>query len=387
MRIGVFNNSLPKDVGGAARFESEITRALFACESTEYEFLTVSSQPDSEINGVTHITLPAQRRIGKWESRMRRLLRIPASTGPDATQVLRKSGIDLVYSPSPFIPVIGLPYIVTCWDLQHRIQPFFPEVSVLGWKWESREQHYRTRLPKASMTIVGTQVGKSQVERFYGIDPNRIAVVPFPASGELLKVPPTRPEWAPQQPFVLYPAQFWPHKNHITLLKAIKDISEKGRQVSVVFSGGDFSSEAGTREYLQSLSVELGLNDRVVFPGFISDAELRWAYENALALVYPSLFGPDNLPPLEAFLLQCPVIASDIVGASEQLDDAAILVDACNETDFANAIIHLADSQSTRNKLIQRGQQIVQGLTVEQYVHRIISVLDELSLYFRCWRQ
>jgi len=64
-------------------------------------------------------------------------------------------------------------------------------------------------------------------------------------------------------------------------------------------------------------------------------------------------------------------------------DDAAILGDACNETDYANAIIHLADSQSTRNIRIPRGQQIVKNLTVEQYVHRLISVSDELSLYFR----
>jgi glycosyltransferase involved in cell wall biosynthesis len=43
-------------------------------------------------------------------------------------------------------------------------------------------------------------------------------------------------------------------------------------------------------------------------------------------LRYPSFFGAENLPPLEAFALGCPVIAADMPGAREQLGDAAILV-------------------------------------------------------------
>jgi len=386
MRIGVYNDNLLPEMGGAGRFEYEVTRALLAYRDTTHQFVTVSTQEHPDCDGTNHVTLVSPRRVGKWESRLRRLTRIRISPVPTHTQSLRKAGIDLLYSPSPIMPTTEVPYVVTCWDLQHRLQPFFPEVSIVGCKWDHRERDYRRILPRAAATIVGTQIGKSEVEHFYGVAAARIAIVPFPTSEGLLDITPSQPDWSPTSPFVFYPAQFWPHKNHMTLLNAIKHLADSGQHVSAVFSGGDVRGQASTLNYMQEMATQLGIGDRVVFPGFIPDTHLRWAYENALALVYPSLFGPDNLPPLEAFLLKCPVIASDLAGAREQLGEAAILVDPCNESEYANAIQRLANSQSTRDTLIERGQERAACRTVTQYAARLISVFDELSLYFRCWR-
>ena len=54
--------------------------------------------------------------------------------------------------------------------------------------------------------------------------------------------------------------------------------------------------------------------------------ELIALYRHALALTFVSYFGPDNLPPLEAFALGCPVITSAIEGVDEQLGNAALYV-------------------------------------------------------------
>ncbi len=51
-----------------------------------------------------------------------------------------------------------------------------------------------------------------------------------------------------------------------------------------------------------------------------------------------TFFGPENLPPLEAFALKCPVIASNVSGSEEQLGDAAILVNPVNPEEIAQAI-------------------------------------------------
>jgi hypothetical protein len=51
-------------------------------------------------------------------------------------------------------------------DLEHRKQPYFPEVSTTGWTWTARENHYNALLLRASMIVAGTQVGKDEIARY-----------------------------------------------------------------------------------------------------------------------------------------------------------------------------------------------------------------------------
>src|SRR4030095_13986971 len=72
-----------------------------------------------------------------------------------------------------------LPNIVTVFDLEHRRKSYFPELGANG-EWEARERYYQKALPNAAAVIVGTEVGKRQVQDFYGVDPAAIKVIPFP---------------------------------------------------------------------------------------------------------------------------------------------------------------------------------------------------------------
>jgi glycosyltransferase involved in cell wall biosynthesis len=109
-------------------------------------------------------------------------------------------------------------------------------------------------------------------------------------------------------------------------------------------------------------------------------------YQNAFALTYMTFFGPDNLPPLEAFALGCPVIASKVSGAEEQLGDAALLVDPKNPEQIADAIFKLYNSPDLRKILIDRGSKRAQKWTGHDYVRNIFSILDEFEAIRRCWK-
>ena len=89
----------------------------------------------------------------------------------------------------------------------------------------------------------------------------------------------------------------------------------------------------------------------------MSQNELIALYKDAFALIFLSFFGPDNLPPLEAFGLGCPVIASNVSGSQEQLSDYAILVDPHNENQVAHAIKTLYEKPEIRKDLIKRGYE------------------------------
>ena len=103
----------------------------------------------------------------------------------------------------------------------------------------------------------------------------------------------------------------------------------------MVFTGSDKGNEQLVRRKIS----ELGLDDQIHMLGFVPRDDLKALYSTALALTFASFFGPGNLPPLEAFALGCPVIASRVPGTQEQLGDAALLFNPADPEELANAIL------------------------------------------------
>jgi glycosyltransferase involved in cell wall biosynthesis len=160
--------------------------------------------------------------------------------------------------------------------------------------------------------------------------------------------------------FLLYPAQLWPHKNHILLLLMLEDLGKRqGENLQLVFTGSD----RGNYAFLIKKVTELGLQDRVIFAGFVTQGELVALYRKAVALVFPSFIGPENFPPLEAFALECPVIAANIPGAEEQMGDAAILLGPTNHELWSQAVLRLRRDATLRESLTVKGKKRAFNLT------------------------
>ena len=179
--------------------------------------------------------------------------------------------LDIVWFMAVSAVPLRVPFIATVWDLEHRKQPYFPEVSVTGWTWAEREQTYRAVLPRASFIITGTQVGKEEITHYYGVNPSNVRVVPFSvAHKELgkvsLDVAAVQAKYRIQGDFLLYPAQFWPHKNHVNLLKAMVVLRMRdGLRLNLVFTGSD----KGNRRYVWDKVREWELSDQVFDLGFV----------------------------------------------------------------------------------------------------------------------
>src|SRR5262249_4054909 len=138
--------------------------------------------------------------------------------------------------------------------------------------------------------------------------------------------------------YLFYPAMFWSQKNHAVVLEACKIVRDRtGWDLGVVFTGSD----QGNLEYVRSYAGELGLRGACRFLDFVKQDDLAELYKGALCLTFASFVGPDALPPLEAFALGCPVIASALPGTAEQLGDAALLFDPSDEDALASHIANL----------------------------------------------
>ena len=249
MKIGLCLWAYTPDVGGAFTFQENLLNALRVNESSHEVFCFYYGNE-----------LPLQEGYLRW-------VRLGKSPGKHQERLLNdavlKHAIELVWFITvPIHETVDVPYIFTVWDLAHRVHPYFPEVSVSGWTWDKREQFFQYVLPRAAYVITGTDAGKKEVSNFYQIPAERIRVVPFAVPSFALQAHKKNGSAAllPKSPYLFYPAQFWPHKNHIVLLRALKILIEQEQlDFSIVFTGSD----KGNLKFIQQAVANLGLRERV----------------------------------------------------------------------------------------------------------------------------
>jgi glycosyltransferase involved in cell wall biosynthesis len=315
------------------------------------------------------------RRISKFNWFERRLL---------------DDGVDLVLFPGPSQLALDceyLNYIVTVWDLCHRDFPEFPEVRAAR-KFEEREAFYASALPKAVAVIADSEVGRRNIMRRYGVDEERIRVAPFlvpDLSGtHEVSERELRGKYAISGPFLFYPAQFWPHKNHAYILRALHRLREDaGLRIGAVFCGAD----KGNLKTVRRIAERLGLANQIEILGFVPKEDLIALYRAATALVMPTYFGPTNLPPLEAFKLGVPVIYPDLPGLREQVSGAALLVDLGDPGSLARALEDLLQGRTDRDALIRAGRAKVSNDAEGAYWGVLDVVFREFQTRLDCWKE
>jgi len=304
---------------------------------------------------------------------------------------LRRAGVDLVLQLSQqglqghaFASL--LPFVTPIYDLNHRLQPEFPEVSAYG-EYNAREYIFGNICRFATLVLVDSEVGKEDVLRFYGnlIDEDRIRVLPYypPVSQKPMPGPDECARVAAKyrlpQRYFFYPAQFWRHKNHAAILHAVRIIADVAHEkVPVVFCGAyaDHFRAANFIE-LRKLAGQLGVGGAVQYLGPVPDEDMAALYSLSIGLVMPTFFGPTNIPPLEAWHFARPVITSDIRGLREQNGDASLLVDPRSPDDLARAMLRLWGDPALCAELAERGRKRLAAYSWNSFVNGVSDIVSE----------
>lgn len=217
---------------------------------------------------------------------------------------LKESKIDIVYflSPNPMaLAILDMKTINTVWDLGHIHYPDYEEFSFKG-RFAKREFFYSKVLPRSFHVIVDSEITKKEISAIYKVQESRVTAMGlFPTKRHHVCT-----KLCGQERYIFYPAQFWRHKNHSTLIFALKYLKEKHPDLKLYLSGSD----KGSRGEIENLVEKLGLNSNVKFLGFVSDDEMGGLYQHAELTVFPSILGYTNLPPLESLLHGTPVLVS-----------------------------------------------------------------------------
>jgi glycosyltransferase involved in cell wall biosynthesis len=153
--------------------------------------------------------------------------------------------------------------------------------------------------------------------------------------------------------FILFPAQTFPHKNHLVLLEALAVARDRrGIAIPLVMTGHQSRFFAQIVKRAESLA----LRDQIFPIGFVPPSDLRAIYRSAKCLVFPSAFEGWGLPVVEAFAEGVPVACSDATTLPEVAAGAALLFPPRDASLMANAIVRLWTEPSLCADLVQKGR-------------------------------
>jgi len=188
----------------------------------------------------------------------------------------------------------------------------------------------------AAKIIVPSQNSKRDLQKFYKVEDDRIAVIPYAADPAFSPADPAEVQRVLRKhaiagDYLLFVGSVEPRKNLLGLVRAAG-----GRQVVVAGPEGWLNSDV--HRYID----EHGLQDRVRFLGYVDRDDLRALYTGARAFVYPSFYEGFGFPVLEAMACGCPLVVSDISPHREFLDEeSALLVPPGNPESLGEALVNV----------------------------------------------
>jgi alpha-1,3-rhamnosyl/mannosyltransferase len=185
-------------------------------------------------------------------------------------------------------------------------------------------------------------------------DPARVVVVPHGVARHPAPTPAATlvARHRLDGPVVLYPAITYPHKDHVTLVRAFAAVAATWPDAVLVLTGRSDRSEAE----VMALVAELGITDRVRRLGRLSDADIAGLYALASVVAVPSTYEGFGLPAVEAMAYGAPVVAADATALPEAVGDAGLLVSPGDVDAWARALGRLLDDEGERARLAVAGR-------------------------------
>ena len=206
------------------------------------------------------------------------------------------------------------------------------------------------------------------VIKFLGIRREHSFVLPVPCKYKLEgKSVPNHPDG--ELITLFYPASFWPHKNHERLLNACRLVSNKGKRLKVVMTGGKNSTD------LMRLASNFDQDFEIDVIGEVSENVLISHYRRAALVIVPSLFESISIPIEEALSFQCKVVASNVCGMVTQLDGRH-LFDPYDTRSIASVICVALDSDLSEWNQYRNQRAHSRAMFKENFKNAILSYYD-----------
>ncbi len=291
---------------------------------------------------------------------------------------------DLLFVPAHVLPLVHpRRSVVTVHDLGYH---YYPQAHTLFQnlylRWSTR---YNARA--AARILADSEATRQDLIRYYNTPPDKIVVV-YPGRDESLApvsdpaiLAAVRARYGLPGPYLLYVGTLHPRKNLGFLIAAFasnlyspsSDLRSLFADLSLVLAG----QKGWMYDDIFAQVRRLGLEQRVLFPGYVPDADLPALLSGALAFVFPSLHEGFGFPVLEAMACGTPVICSAASSLPEVAGDAALLVNPREVEDLTEALAQIVADEGLRRDLVARGFRQVQKFSWRHSAGQTLAVLEE----------
>jgi len=310
----------------------------------------LSASPGAPVWGVG---VPRHWRVGK----ISRLAMRAAS--PGASALLRPDIVHETYYDTSRYLTVGKRRVTTVYDMIHEL--YYPG--------DPTTEHKKRTLARCEHVICISHNTKKDLCELLDFPPERASVTHLAYddfSGSIGSGPPLVLGGAP---YILFVGNRSGHKNFIGLMKAFALLPDLVRNFRLAYFGGPPLNDEE-----RASAAEIGLPPDTLVHLSGGDALLGQAYANATAFVYPSLYEGFGIPPLEAMSAGCPVLSSNSSSLPEVVGDAALLFDPADVEALRDALDRVAQSDTLRQDLIQRGHKQRRQFSRERCVAETLAV-------------
>jgi glycosyltransferase involved in cell wall biosynthesis len=338
VRVGISLLTLvPRVSGGSETYARELVRALGRVGAHSYR--TLLPTVASDVDGVPSEIVAEYRASTTTPGRIAAM----AEGALNGRRLRRRlAGLDVVHFPlTVMIPRVDTPpAVVTVLDLQHEELPAFFSRAERAY----RRAVYGWSVRKSRLVVtISEHAARAVVER-YGLPEDRVRAIHLGLDHETFT-----PEDVTREPFLLYPARAWPHKNHERLFTAFAELRRRHPELRLVLTAYEGATPPG-----------------VTSAGHVSRDELVRLYRTAAGLVFPSLYEGFGQPPLEAMACGCPVASSNAAALPEVCGEAARLFDP---TSVEEIVLAVEDILSAPEAWTARGLARASAFSWERTAH------------------
>ena len=296
-------------------------------------------------------------------------------------RILKENNVTVLFCPfaAPTFVEPGIAAVSVIADLQHLYYPYFFSKNEL----KNRNQFYERIQARVDDIIAISEYTRQTVIEKLGFPPERVYALPV----SLHSTHPLPPAAAirtilekhnlREKTYCLYPANFWPHKNHKIVITAFAMFSKQypAYDLHIVFTG----EPVGNHAILKDSVRRMGIESRVHFTGFLPEEELAVIWSEAYFLIYPSLFEGFGIPLIEAMSYGKPVLASNTTSIPEVAGDAALYFDPRKPDEIVDALRRIMEDNSLYTLLVNKGQEQLKKYNFDEMVNRYLDVLEEAA--------
>lgn len=373
MKIGINLLWLIPGYGGLETYVRGLVEGLALVHDTRNQYvLFTNPQNDATFSGLPQ---GFTRRVCRLPVRSRVAWRIAEQFVLPRYAALER--LDVLHSPDDMIPLRPTcPSVVTIHDVNfYSLSDSLPDAaSRLFESWVRRSAF------RADAIITVSRFSRREIISRFKVAADRVAVIhnapatrPRPSQA---RWPELRRRLGISGDYMVTFADGSPHKNLVTLLHAFV-LLRKEHQVQLVVVGHQAADDRRTLGLLRAL----GLNDSVIFTGYLTEGELSLTMANARLLAFPSRYEGFGLPVVEAMAAGIPVACSTAAALPEVANGAAVFFDPSNVAEMASAIDALLTNESLCLQMVAAGRRQARKFSWGRVAVRTIDVYERAARF------